>query len=809
MNIIAHNLLAMNAQRQLGIHSNSKIKTAEKMSSGYKINRAADDAAGLSVSEKMRRQIRGLTQASENIVDGISFVQVADGAINEVHDILQRMNELSVKAANGTYTDTDRMYIQEELDQLTMECDRIFKETEFNEQKIWQAPYIPYVTGIPRELKIYNETMDANGNITFGGIIWGNERYTWNEIDPGLYDSATGKFNPGTYTIDVPAVKLNPATDLYDEVGNTISLNITVSEEGLLTSISRECGWSANENGITMDGVLYEWKDLEDATHNKTFNPNNIQAGNWGFNTYNGTHIWFEIPEGTTELSEVIDGINGSILDNLSWETHITSIQSDFAVGIVYGEDAAVLTAPTIEINNDTFDKITGKYYLHADEANGVWITNENALDLGKKLWQKLGLESGTGEFLPPHNFTNHIYYEYPATGQPDNHATVTNGAYFHYTEGSQGYQSTVIPGLSVQFMVLEEAGKQGIINGIDGVVIDTQIHTPSKASVISLGTMPQNVTVSVESASTVLSFDVHKEMARDFNDASALIGSGSLEVESNDLNDLQAKIVLNVTNNKSPSQTITFETERTNGEIQDDIQRLLMGNSGSLSLELKDEFGNKVNLSYQVSALPDNEKQAAFTDGGKLKDYTQGVLVGIMGGAVILEADGAATQTIGKNRNGVDSLGFADRKNNKASYANFGTRIKYTRELNIQAGAEAGEHIKIRYDVLNASILGLVNVSVMDASSAGASIGLVKEAIAVASEQRSLFGSYQNRLEHTRKSNDNAAENTISAESRIRDADMAKDATQNAMKNVLLQAGQSVLAQANQNNTTILNLLQ
>ena len=116
--VVQHNLTAMNANRMLGITTGKQAKATEKLSSGYKINRAADDAAGLSISEKMRKQIRGLTQASVNAQDGISAVQTAEGALTEVHDMLQRMNELAVKASNGTNSETDRQSIQDEIDQL-------------------------------------------------------------------------------------------------------------------------------------------------------------------------------------------------------------------------------------------------------------------------------------------------------------------------------------------------------------------------------------------------------------------------------------------------------------------------------------------------------------------------------------------------------------------------------------------------------------------------------------------------------------------------------------------------------------------
>lgn len=131
--VVQHNLRAMNSNRMLGLTVKSQSKSTEKLSSGYKINRAADDAAGLSISEKMRKQIRGLTQASLNAQDGISAVQTAEGALNEVQDMLQRANELAVKAANGTMSESDRNYIQSEINQLTTEIDRVATTTKFNE----------------------------------------------------------------------------------------------------------------------------------------------------------------------------------------------------------------------------------------------------------------------------------------------------------------------------------------------------------------------------------------------------------------------------------------------------------------------------------------------------------------------------------------------------------------------------------------------------------------------------------------------------------------------------------------------------
>ena len=139
--VVQHNLSAMNTSRQMGTVSSAMSKSTEKLSSGYKINRAADDAAGLSISEKMRSQIRGLNKAASNAQDGISLVQVAEGALNETHSILQRMNELATQAANDTNTSVDRDAIQQELNQLTSEIDRIQSTTQFNSMNLLDGTF--------------------------------------------------------------------------------------------------------------------------------------------------------------------------------------------------------------------------------------------------------------------------------------------------------------------------------------------------------------------------------------------------------------------------------------------------------------------------------------------------------------------------------------------------------------------------------------------------------------------------------------------------------------------------------------------
>ena len=191
--VVQHNLTAMNSNRMLGLTQSTQAKSTEKLSSGYKINRAADDAAGLSISEKMRRQIRGLTQASLNAEDGISCVQTAEGALNEVHDMLQRINELAVKGENGTLTSVDRSYIQSEVSQLMSEIDRVQSTTTFNEQSLLDGTFTGKGLMVGAEagqhITVSIKNMDISTLVT-NAIATGNAKYRVDSDSDGKVTSA-------------------------------------------------------------------------------------------------------------------------------------------------------------------------------------------------------------------------------------------------------------------------------------------------------------------------------------------------------------------------------------------------------------------------------------------------------------------------------------------------------------------------------------------------------------------------------------------------------------------------------------------
>ena len=217
--VVQHNMQAANANRMLGITSGAQAKSTEKLSSGYKINRAADDAAGLTISEKMRKQIRGLDKASSNAQDGVSSVQTAEGALTEVHSMLQRMNELAVQSANGTNSSDDRQAIQDEVDQLTTEIDRVAETTKFNE--------IYLLKGDNSNTKnVYMKGHDAGlkGTLTDGAK---SATFTMDALQAGdKYTIAGKEYTIGSATKEVTALIDKANTDATADTANkTVDVN--------------------------------------------------------------------------------------------------------------------------------------------------------------------------------------------------------------------------------------------------------------------------------------------------------------------------------------------------------------------------------------------------------------------------------------------------------------------------------------------------------------------------------------------------------------------------------------------------------
>ena len=324
--IVQHNMSAMNANRMLGITNSSLAKSTEKLSSGYKINRAADDAAGLSISEKMRSQIRGLNKASDNAQDGISLIQTAEGALNESHAILQRMRELSVQASNGTETDDDREAVQKEISQLQEELTRISSTTEFNTMKLLDGSQggSSSTTGSGPKFGVVDSTLDgalvtsnvkgikvataASDDTKVGQetAIWGkdgktltlnlskNKVYTQDEIDDLIsnakQEDSTAEGAPAEVKVTLKNGIFNADADTTD--GKETAAGVKAASDAVEVAADTFVGankikFTSNKYGAEFNGTTFDFafdkeagkEEVETTTAITTDAANGITAG--------------------------------------------------------------------------------------------------------------------------------------------------------------------------------------------------------------------------------------------------------------------------------------------------------------------------------------------------------------------------------------------------------------------------------------------------------------------------------------------------------------------------------------------------
>ncbi len=374
--IVQHNMTAMNANRQLGISTSALAKSTEKLSSGYRINRAADDAAGLAISEKMRSQIRGLDQASTNASDGISMIQTAEGALNESHSILQRMRELAVQAANGTETDEDRGNIQDEIEQLQEELDRIATDTEFNEMKLLDGSLSAATSGVTDagpKFGIYDENLrafvssnvksvsvDVKVDATEGGesAIWNdegnvltlhlakNKTYTQAQVDELIrkakQEDSTAKNTPADVEVNLYFGSLTATADID-------GAETEVGKKGISTAVTL----------TTVDGEYVGANTIQ------------FKMTKYGYNEICMHTILFDATEGNEECVLVTPAQfdeNGKRLDSYDGYDHF---ELHLQAGKEYTE--ADINAILAEAGLPVETILTGP---NPDEPNTLFITN-------------------------------------------------------------------------------------------------------------------------------------------------------------------------------------------------------------------------------------------------------------------------------------------------------------------------------------------------------------------------------------------------------------------------------------------------
>ena len=345
--VVQHNLQAMNANRMLNVTTGQQAKSTEKLSSGYRINRAADDAAGLTISEKMRKQIKGLDQASTNAQDGVSSVQTAEGALTEVHSMLQRMNELAVQASNGTNSEDDRQAIQDEISQLTTEIDRVAETTKFNET------YLLKGNGKTSDVKI-------------------------NAKDAGIEGTLTG-VGTGTATFKMTALKTGESITIGSK-GYTIGTTISEVKDAIADTKVK------TGDKVTINGTEYTVAEKaadEDRTENLLTKDSLKELVNDGAKVIVGTQTYVAMTDGDT--NQIGDNDASIITANKAYELISKELIKASSIGADPGVEASI---------NTTASNFTGKgAYAGNNNTQVTFVIKEGSREVTQGL--QLGLHVG------------------------------------------------------------------------------------------------------------------------------------------------------------------------------------------------------------------------------------------------------------------------------------------------------------------------------------------------------------------------------------------------------------------------------
>lgn len=612
------NIAAWNAERQLGITTKKTAKSTERLSSGYKINRAADDAAGLSISEKMRRQVRGLTQASLNAQDGISMVQTAEGAMNEIHDMLHRMNELSVKAATGTLTDSDRMMVDAEVQQLKTEIDGITDRTTFNEIDLFpDGGHSPYYAS-QMESKNYELTY----NLTDGSMLVNSA------------DGVAGVSRAGVQAVSSGSV-------LADTIANELIPSAAKQIMDAFPTLNNAVGTDTIKLGLSVSYIDGPNRTLAYAS----------------FRFYNNGK-----PFG---MAIKFDAADFNAADAEGTGSRAEALRSTVAHELMHSVMQYTLTDGMSGRKGSKFP--TWFAEGTAQLAGGGFATGWN--DALTFYADKLASENDTSQDA---NFKRYIQY-YTVAGRPYGHGYLA-AAYAGYLSNIKNGGSTAVTG-------------QNIAAGMNKIFED-------------------------------------------------LLNGKSLDAALKD----------------------------NSGYSEQQLKNLFQNGDADLV-----EFVRK--LSYEAK-------------GGAGSVITNALNVG---GSSLIDT------------NGSDSRFYVD---------NVFVDLSGPVEIGLQVGAEAGQHIEVNLFQMNTMALGLEETNVKTTEDADNAINTVKAAITAVSSARSYYGAIQNRLEHTINNLENVTENTTAAESRIRDTDIAEEMVRFSNNQILMQAGTSMLAQANQQSQMILSLL-
>jgi flagellin len=789
INTNASGLVAYNALRGT---NTSHERSIGRLSAGLRINSAADDAAGLAVSEKIRSQIQGLDQAVRNSQDGVSLIQTAEGALGEVHSILQRMRELSVQAANDTLTADDRKFIQYEIDELRSEIDRISDTTQFNRKKLLDgsSALLGSADNLDTQALVRGELSGSQGE--------GNFKISLRAIDAGQAEIQKSNIFKIKHDGAVQVSYSDDSVATIGEIDGTPPGDYTMAIEENSKGgvwVQQSYGFDSYPPPLDIDQFSFFFLPNQSLTASVLFEVKGIDTAS-GAVTFSVASSTFSYSGETAEFKDEIVITQSGIA---SGAAYYSNLGFDIPPGALSIDMSGI---NDYKVGNKMIMKFAFSDFPPVDPSgNDVNISLDGTLNQEwGGAWGEIGLNGADTVFYDRQNWYN--IAPTLIAGK-----SVTLRQFFLNPETGESFNGS----LNLRF----SDTLPSVTAGLDG-----RTHTFFKASIAFAGC----VATSASSLRDVEDFwdangrfilDDPKEIRIIQGDgrsaAITLYGSDTLGDVANKFNMAIAEYLGQIKYITGPARLSSVVDEKSPGvEAVRGVMLLrtaVTGGAGRLILSAEQDvlaaFGFNV-----IQSAREVRYSAHVTDAHSGNLVNDAEFSGnVMTGAVNRGVDVVFDPMIG-----IDAVwNDATLKYDLTSKPHLAERTLHLADnaAVLQVGANEGENLTLSIADIGVSALGLMDVVVVDRESASRSITVIESAIDRVSSQRALFGAYQNRLEHTITNLTAANQNMTVSESVIRDADMAKEMMEFTKLNILSQVGASMLAQANQSPQNVLSLLR
>lgn len=798
---IYNNVTSLGAQRYLNVANNAQTKSLQRLSSGLRINTAADDASGLAISEKLRGQISGMKRASMNAQDGISYLQTAEGAMASVTSMLQRMRELAVQAGNGTYTTNDREMLQLEVDQLKDEINRISQTSEFNTKKLLDGS----------GTALWSSTENYLGAVVKGPAAAEGNYKVDTSVQPGqnnVYKSQIMQVNDGVLVAEVTSTTNNatvtsvrdpkniPVTNNEDMVitvkGQTATIDGTSNSTHTLTAMQTYHG---------AEGSQSTWK-VSSATYT---NNNNTMSGYYEVEIVNATDG--TVTGGFTYRYRYMDSKTGEMS---AWAEGTSNAATTATISLTIGNGAAqatmVLKLPGANSTIQPGDKIVSTFDANSTAFNGAASGSGSLqIDNGPVL-----TFSAAGSLVKADNGDEKINYNdidyHIATMDPKTGVISYGSLTVEFREGTAGATTPTAGQLisgttTVNVRDSGPATKDTKLSDISQFTNADGVNILANTQELTIYNQGKSTTIYLEQDDTIEDFD------KKLTDALMELGLGADESTSSGrtINESLVRYVSQEGVANSDSYKATASTnEAVPGTFV--IQTAALGTDSELVFTGDQNLMNAlglatiqegVNSSIDVTVTDAHSGKFVGSDNindGKARNIIEGIDITIEQDAGVEPVWNDSTKSFEFNATNEVSTAYLHVVDNRTE---------------LQIGANQGQTLNISVGQLDTTGLEIDDVYVMDMELSQRSITKIDKALEILSATRATVGAQMNRLEYTISNLDTARENLTAAESRIRDLDIAEETTNLTKNQILVQSATSMVAQANKIPQQALALLQ